>query len=145
MLLFTKLLFFHLGQIASLTGGESGNESPLAVEMYVLSICHHFQEIVYLRSIIQWTICHNRVLHCYPFRYRFLCCGYHHRIQRKGGTNRHICCFDPCGLGTGGSSFSRYSAFVDCGEANGGTECPCQGFARCRNFRSDFIRISLNF
>ncbi len=33
---------FSIGQIAQLTGGETGNKSPLAVEMYVSTICLDF-------------------------------------------------------------------------------------------------------
>ena len=33
---------FSIGQIAQLTGGESGNKSPLAVEMYGFAIFLEF-------------------------------------------------------------------------------------------------------
>jgi magnesium-transporting ATPase (P-type) len=69
-----------IGQIAALTGGESGNKSPLGVEMYAGSNTASIDP--FLTALrLQRPIRRRGFLHRYRLRYRVLCGRYHHRIQ----------------------------------------------------------------
>lgn len=68
---------FSIGQIAQLTGGETGNKSPLAVEMYGSTICIEFARdgLELTKSIVKL----QRPLCVAAFYHRnYLCCRFPH-------------------------------------------------------------------
>lgn len=105
-----------IGQIAALTGGESGNKSPLAVEMYVS--CFHccpqsrnasirFANIIVL---LQCALRGLRLYRRYLLRHRLLHCRYHHFVQRRWSRHRHLRRVHFGRLRTRGFAIGRYSA-----------------------------------
>jgi hypothetical protein len=75
---------FSIGQIAQLTGGETGNKSPLAVEMYGFTICLKFarDELELTKSIVklQRPLCDVALYNRNHLRCRFPHCWHHYRL-----------------------------------------------------------------
>lgn len=119
-----------IGQIASLTGAESGNESPLAVEMCVSFILPYFHYLISPQRPIRRQSLEYRC----PFRRRILRRRDHHGIQRSRITDRHLRGVDPGSIRTRGSPVGRDAITVYRGEEDGKSECLGEGFARGGDF-----------
>ena len=88
-LLVQVLIVCFPGQIASLTGGETGNESPLAVEMYELRFVKVRKPLTLFLNL-QWSIRRYRILYCNSFRHCLLRSRYLNGIRWKGLSNCHL-------------------------------------------------------
>lgn len=79
-----------IGQIASLTGGETGNRSPLSIEMLV--ILPPVLTRAYLS--LQWTFRHDGFSYCDRLCNNLLHRRYHYCLQGSSFPDRHLRGFD---------------------------------------------------
>lgn len=85
-----------VGQIAALTGTESGKKSPLATEMCAYN--PPSRSTTYLLTSSQRSVRHDGVGHRYCICHRILRCWDHDCIQGQRGANRHVRSLDPRGF-----------------------------------------------
>ncbi len=84
-----------IGQIAALTGGESGNKSPLGTEMYAkISRLFFFFAFFSNNSVCQLALRRHGLHHRRHFRDRLLRSRYHHSLQGQRCGDGHIRCLD---------------------------------------------------